>query len=348
MKSNFTVVKDGYAFTSQHIGELGLRKSEEFYRETLDKFCRWLDCKPSVIVSDLHPDYFSTRIADSLEGERVTVQHHYAHALSVVAEHRLFARNLFPMLAVVYDGYGYGIDGTGWGGELFLFDLKGFKRVASLAPFKPLGGIQLPLKPSLSALSFILSAGLEPSSNLVKRQKEFQKHFQFVKTRSTSIGRLFDAVAAMLNVCLENTYQGEAPQKLEALVDPRSIEGLDSPFKFTITEDTKRGMLNIDWRECIAKLLQENDPRVFATHFHNQLVKVTVELVKRLRQKYEFGSVAISGGAFQNNYLLDGINEGLTHEGFQVYYNRLFPANDGGISLGQALYGVYSLEKNRR
>ncbi len=336
LKSTFTVVRDGYAFTSQHIGELEYAKSEGFYKETLEKFYRWLECKEAeVIVSDLHPDYISSRIAEKLAGRLLRVQHHYAHALSVVAEHRLFDKKAFPLLGVVYDGYGYGSDGGRWGGEFILFDLHSFKRVASLLPFKPLGRIAS--YPPLSALSFILSAGLEPPTGRFERVEDHRKHFKHITTYSTSVGRLFDAVTALLGICSENTYEGEAPQRLEALVRPELAgnEGL-----FSILECGQSGMLYIDWRECLKEFLREGELTDLATSFHWQLSGITVKLVMRLKERYSFGGVVLSGGCFQNDYLLSWTVAGLKEKGIDVYYNINYPANDGGISLGQALYGI--------
>ncbi|HEY7201328.1 MAG TPA: carbamoyltransferase HypF [Candidatus Dormibacteraeota bacterium] len=316
LKAAFTVARDGRAFVSQHIGDLDDVLTRRSFDDGLVAYRRLFGVATARVVCDLHPDYASTRVAEVL-GEPLRVQHHYAHVASVMAEHRLEG----PVCGVALDGVGLGPDGTVWGGEVLVCDGRGYERVAHLAPVALPGGDRCAREGWRMAAAYghaPAPAGVDPGRyDLVRQLAESGK-----SPVTTSAGRLFDAVASMLGVCQESTYEGEAAARLEAVATPAPVEEI--PVEL---EESRRL-----FSELAARRLAGEPVDVLAAVFHASLAGAVVRACGRvgLRQ------VALSGGCFQNRRLLEACFDGLRAAGMEPYANERVPANDGGLSLGQA------------
>ncbi|MDQ6773445.1 MAG: carbamoyltransferase HypF [Candidatus Dormibacteraeota bacterium] len=322
LKAAFTVARDGRAFVGPHVGDLGELATVSSFEEGLSAYRRLFRVAPVRVACDLHPDYASTRLAETL-GEPVRVQHHHAHVASVIAEHGLTGR----VCGVALDGVGLGPDGTVWGGEVLACDGGGYERVAHLAPVPLPGGDRCAREGWRMAAAYGLlepPAGVDPDKyELVTRLARSGR-----APLTTSAGRLFDAVASLLGVCQVSTYEGEAAARLEAVAEPAA----QPPMEFELEES--RGLFTqLDERRRAG----ETAPRLAAV-FHDSLAAAVVRACVRtgLRQ------VALSGGCFQNRRLLEACFAGLRAAGLEPYANERVPANDGGISLGQALVALCS------
>lgn len=343
-KNTFCLAKGERAFLSQHIGELDNLETLRFFQEALGRFKSWLNIEPQLIAYDLHPDYLSTRFAQGLEAKvKIGVQHHHAHLASCAAENGWQGR----ALGVAFDGSGYGLDGTIWGGEFLLFDLKGFQRVAHLAPF-PLPGGELSIRRTYrTALGYLLHfRGREALSlplSLWKGFKQGERDAVIGQVEkginspfTSSAGRLFDVCSALLGLCFHNTYEGRAAVELESLAAGGKGEGA---YPCEIKDDG--GKLVLEHQRIIdgviEDLLKGERREDIALRFHRSLVEVIVQTSLRLSRRWKEERVFLSGGVFQNRYLLFQTINGLREKGLKPFYHHLVPANDGGISLGQAV-----------
>jgi len=346
LKNTFTLLDGSRAYVSQHIGRLDSRATLDFYEEMVEKFLGWFGTDPEVVAHDLHPDYLSTRFAAEFARRRgldlVGVQHHHAHIASVAAEHGRRDR----LVGLSFDGTGYGTDGAIWGCEFLVCDLAGFERAGHLAYVPLPGGDAATRHPYRVALAHLFAAGgvglaqeslplfpdvPAPELDLVLQQTE--KGVNAIST--SSAGRLFDAVSAILGVCHETTYEAQAPIELEALVDRSATE----PYPYGI-EDGPDGF-EIDAGPVVRSVLREAldgvDAATVAGRFHATFVEFSREAVRRVADGAGTRSVALSGGVFQNRYLLGRLREALISDGFEVLTNIAVPANDGGVSLGEAV-----------
>jgi hydrogenase maturation protein HypF len=334
LKNTFCLTTSHYAILSQHIGDLGNYETLVFFRDTLDHMKRFFRVKPVAVAHDLHPAYLSTRAAAEMDLPRVGVQHHHAHVASCMAEHRLEG----PAIGVAFDGTGYGTDGAIWGGEVMVCDYARFDRLYHLRYVPLAGGDAGAREPWRAALAWLREAGLsladapaleavDPRSlRVVERMLE--RRFGTVDT--SSCGRLFDAVAALLGVCLENRYEAEAAMELEALA-----EGAGDPFGFDLAGE------EIDLRQTIRELVvaRRNGaaPANLAARFHATLAQAIGAACVRVRSGEKLNRVCLSGGSFQNMRLLEETVSRLERAGFEVFWQSAIPPNDGGLSLGQAV-----------
>ncbi len=317
LKATFTVARDGQAFVGPHVGDLDDLLTVRSYQESLAAYERMFHVLPTRVACDLHPDYASTRIAEGLagEGEPLRVQHHHAHVASVIAEHGLHGATA----GVALDGVGLGHDGTAWGGEILVCEGSLCRRVAHLEPVPLPGGDLCAREGWRMAAAYGLSeapAGVDPARFEVIRRLAGSGQAPL----TSSMGRFFDAVASLLGVCQVSTYEGEAAALLEAAADPGVTElievGLAENRRLFAALSSRRG-------EPVGRL---------SAVFHNSLVHAVVEACRAtgIRQ------VALSGGCFQNRRLLESCLEALLAAGLRPYANEQVPANDGGLSLGQA------------
>ncbi|MGH7928408.1 MAG: carbamoyltransferase HypF, partial [Candidatus Binatia bacterium] len=290
----------------------------------------------------LHPDYLSTRYALKLDGVRtIGVQHHHAHIASCMAEHNLSA----PVIGVAFDGAGYGTDGTIWGGEFLVADLAGFQRRAHFRNVSLAGGHAAIRQPWRMALSYLLdSVGQDPHALDLPGWKSISTGQMELVTSmiargvnsvpTSSCGRLFDAVAAILALRHQVNYEGQAAVELESA----AAEGIADAYSFSIADTLP---WTIDMRPMIAQIVREvqmkTATRQVAAKFHNTLAAVILEVSERVRNLEGLTSVCLSGGVFQNAYLLERVVPALRASGFAVYRNQKVPPNDGGIALGQAV-----------
>ena len=337
LKNTFCLTTGHYAILSQHIGDLENYETLVFFRETLDHMRRFFRVKPEAVAHDLHPAYLSTRAAMEMELPRIGVQHHHAHAASCMAEHRLQGQ----VIGVAFDGTGYGTDGAIWGGEVMVCDYARFERRYHLRYVPLAGGDAGAREPWRSALAYLRDAGLtmndapalesvdERRRRVVERMLE--RRVQTVDT--SSCGRLFDAVSAMLGICLENRYEAEAAMELEAEAAPLPVGGSE-PFGFELRGE------EIDLRQAIRELIAARgggqSVAQLAARFHDTLARAIAAACGSVRASDGLGRVCLSGGSFQNTRLLEATVAQLERTGFDVFRHSDLPPNDGGLSLGQA------------
>jgi len=342
LKNTFCLGRDHHAFLSHHIGDLENYETLKSFIEGIEQFKSFFDIQPSLIAHDLHPDYLSTKYAAGLDGvNRVAVQHHHAHIVSCMAEHGLEG----PVIGIAFDGLGYGPDGTIWGGEFLIADLAGYTRRAHLRCVSLAGGDSAIREPWRSALSYVKDSlgknplALElPGWRSVSLNKVAQVETMLERNvntfRTSSCGRLFDAVASILGLNHKANFEGQAAMALEAA----ALQGIEDDYPFDIEENEP---WQIDLRPGIASLVGEvvagSETGVIAAKFHNTLGSVITEVCLRLRKTEGLNRICLSGGTFQNMYLLERVVRRLRERGFQVFVNSKVPPNDGGISLGQAV-----------
>jgi hydrogenase maturation protein HypF len=320
LKSTFCVVRGSEAFLSPHLGDLDSEQAYRAFRTDLELYFEMLGLEPELIAHDLHPDYLSTRWALEQAIDTIAVQHHHAHAASCLAEHG----EQGPALALVFDGTGYGTDGTLWGGELLRCDLDRFERVAHLEPVALPGGERAIREPWRTAASY-----LERAERPVRfeRWSQVRESLKVNAPLSSGAGRLFDAVAALLGVREEVSYEGQAAIELELLAG----EVKAKPYGCRL----ENGMiLGADLIAAVHDDLAAERPREeIAAAFHDGLARAAAAACA---EAGEPRTVVLSGGSFQNLRLLESTRTQLAKLGFRVLTHRLVPPNDGGISYGQA------------
>ncbi len=350
LKSTFCLAKDRRAFVSHHIGDLENYETYASFRDGVEHFARLFDVVPEVVAHDLHPEYLSTKHAHDVaelngEGsvELTGVQHHHAHIASCLADNG----EAGPVIGVAFDGLGFGPDGTIWGGEILVADLAGFERVAHLAPVAMPGGAAAIREPWRMAAAYLDAAfdGDVPGGLGVAARHEDRWASVVSVARAglsapltSSAGRLFDAVAAVLGVRDAVSYEGQAAIELEQLADPAESEA--DPLEVDSPSGGDHGGLLLRGTGLIRAVVEDvaaGTPKpVVAARFHNALARGVVDVCRRVRAERGLGTVALSGGVFQNLLLLERTVAGLEAAGFAVLLHRRVPPNDGGISLGQA------------
>ena len=343
IKNTFTLTKGSFAIPGQHIGDMENYETLMFFEESLENLKDVYRVKPIALAYDLHPMYLSTQWAMKQEGiEKIGIQHHYAHIASVMAEKGMKDK----VIGVSFDGTGYGTDGNLWGGEFLIADIKGFKRAGHFR-YIPLPGGEMAVKePWRTAISYIYDiAGDEvmqylESISFVKRYSDERindilkiidkKQFSPL---SSGAGRLFDAVSAILGICDKNTFEGEAAIALESITRPDIMDDypVDIKFREPIEVDFSHTVLRI-----IDDLLNGEDKGIISSKFHNTVATAILRVVQKLSSLHKIDDVALSGGVFQNMYLLDMTINKLNSIGMKTYINEKVPSNDAGISLGQA------------
>ncbi len=349
LKNTFCLARGREAFLSQHIGDLDDGRTLDFFEESMEHFLGILELEPECVVHDLHPDYPSTRYALGLGIPAVGVQHHHAHAAAVMAEHRLRG----PVVAVILDGAGYGPDGTVWGGEVLLAEGVGYRRLAHLSLLPLPGGDRAAVEPwrmGVAALRSLMGSGFAEraqslSLGLVseyapKLEVIGQMIERGVNTPLTSsCGRLFDAVAALLGIRFQADYEGQAAMELEALA--RKAVDVTDPYRLALRKSGAVAIIDSNQLiECLLDDLQKGVPReLAAARFHDWLIRNLARLCAELCRETGTTRVVLGGGCMQNVVLLTGLLDRLEEEGLQPFAGCEIPANDGGISLGQAVIG---------
>ncbi|MFZ0631435.1 MAG: carbamoyltransferase HypF [Acidobacteriaceae bacterium] len=350
LKNTLCLTRAGFALPSQHLGDLENYETLRFFEETLERMRRLFHVTPTAIAFDLHPGYLSTQFARQQTSLRpVGVQHHHAHIASCMAEHQLEGR----VIGVAWDGTGFGPDGTIWGGEFLAAGYTGFERYARLRPILLAGGDSGIREPWRVARSYLLDAfdGSIPSFSRWNAMASperirivdsmLQRHVNTMPT--SSAGRLFDAVASLIGLCHTVSFEGQAAMMLEATADSRPL--VSDPYEFALTGANP---VDIDLRPMIRQIVSELEDigassAQIAARFHATLVAVVTAVCRRMRDDLQLHRVCLSGGCFQNGLLLAGCLDSLRLEGFEVFFQREVPANDGGISLGQAAIACETL-----
>ena len=353
-KNTFCLTKDNHAFISQHIGDMENEETLEHFENTVKLYKRLFRVEPEIIACDMHPEYLSTKYAQQIGSEQgltlIPVQHHHAHIVSCLADNK--ARG--PVIGVAFDGTGFGVDGTIWGGEFLIADYKNFRRVGHLECVPLPGGIAAIKKPYRMALSFLYTLLDKdfplvdlPLSELNPEEVEVVKHQVARSLKSpltSSAGRLFDAVSALTGVRSKIDYEAQAAIELEMLA-PDEFNGLEEKaYPFLITTD--QGVKIVKLGRLISSVVQDVRNRIpvstISFRFHQTVAKIITEMCKVLAQERAINRVALSGGVFQNRLLLKLATSLLRKEGFNVITHHLVPCNDGGISLGQAVIANFA------
>jgi hydrogenase maturation protein HypF len=348
-KNTLCLTRAGFAIPSQHLGDLENFETLRFFEETLERMSRLFHVKPTAVAYDLHPGYLSTQYALKLQNlRRIGVQHHHAHIASCMAEHQLQGR----VIGVAWDGTGFGSDSTIWGGEFLTADYLGFERYARLRPVLLAGGDSGVREPWRVARSYLLDTfGAIPDSPRwsAMAAPERLRVIDAMLTRrvntipTSSAGRLFDAVASLIGLRHTVSFEGQAAMMIEAAADAHPDPAPD-PYDFALTGASPT---DVDFRPMIHQIVAGLEAGQTQTHiaarFHHTLVAAIVEVCRRMRTDLQLNRVCLSGGCFQNALLLAGCLGSLRSEGFEVFSHREVPANDGGISLGQAAIACVQL-----
>jgi hydrogenase maturation protein HypF len=330
----FCIGKANQAILSQHIGDLQNAETFDFYTENISEFSRIYRFQPEIIACDLHPDYLSTRYAENTLLPLVRVQHHHAHVAAVMIEHQLNG----PVIGLSYDGTGYGTDGNIWGSELLVADYKSFERISHFEYIPLPGGDKSVKEPWRTGLAYLYNAfGADwqklPIPFIEKiDKKQALKLMEAIDKKINSpmccsAGRLFDAVAAILVLCLKSDYHAQAPMMLEDLVDAKYTESY--PYNFS-QEISFAPTL----RTIVDDIIAKKKLPYIVTKFHNTVAKVAFDQVVTAGNRFKIENVVLSGGTFQNKFLTEKLIT-LLQESFNVYFPLDVPCNDGGIALGQ-------------
>jgi len=351
LKNTFTLVHGRRAFVSQHIGDLESLETLEHFQSSLALYQRLFRVRPEVVVRDRHPGYLSTRVADELGLERtIAVQHHHAHVAAVLAEHGESG----PVVGIAYDGTGYGDDGQVWGSEILVADLLGYRRVGHLR-YAPLpGGDAAARAPWRSALGYLsletmaaqaFALAFEGIPLRDRALAERQVEARLNSPLASSMGRLFDAAAAVLGVRRISRYEGQAAMELEALA------GRQAAREYRCRIEEKDGVWTVDPLPLLVELgirrQRGEDVGSLAADFHASVAWATTLLTLRACERAGVSTAVLSGGTFQNARLLGSMVRRLTEAGIRVLTPRLLGPNDGAISFGQAAVAAATLHHER-
>jgi hydrogenase maturation protein HypF len=336
-KNVIAVAHGGSVTLSQHLGDMDTEAVQGVFAHALADLQSVYHAEPSIAACDLHPDYPSTRYAHQTGLPVVSIQHHHAHGLACMAEHRLDG----AALAVVWDGAGYGTDGTIWGGEFLRVDDRGYQRVASLRPFRLPGGDRCAREPRRCALGVLYELY---GRNFPREPLDFTgQELEILTTAmevglnapmTSSMGRLFDAVAALIGLHQRCSFEGQAAMALEFVQDRAET---DKWYPFDVTPVTQMNRANersLDWGPMMAALLDDQSGKAaIAARFHNTLVAMIEAVASEIGER----NVILTGGCFQNRALLEKTIRVLRRAGFVPYWPQRYPPNDGGIAFGQVV-----------
>jgi len=331
----FAIGKGRQVILSQHIGDLKNLESYEFYTETIDRFNKLFRFNPSLIVSDMHPDYLSTRYALERKLPIIQVQHHHAHIAACMAEHGLDEK----VIGVAFDGTGYGTDKHIWGGEFLICDLENAERFTHFEYMPIPGGDKVSHEPWRMAVSYLYSYFgkdiFNESFDFLQKidRRELNLLITAIEKKintpyTSSVGRLFDAVSALINVCSFSSFHAEAPMRLESIVN----HDCKTAYSFDLNQTIS---LKKMFSEILIDISQQTSPSEMAGKFHNTIINIIFTVVKQIKKLSGINKVVLAGGTFQNKIVLERTIELLKYNKFDVYTNSDVPSNDGGIALGQ-------------
>ena len=381
LKNTFCIGVDNRFYPSPYVGDLEDLRTVKALKETIGRLETLLEVQPEVVVCDLHPKYNSTVVAQELGLPVLKVQHHYAHILSCMAENDCEEK----VIGVSFDGTGYGTDGTIWGGEILIADYQGFTRLGSIQPFVQVGGDVSAKEGWRIAVSLIWqnTGELEKTLDTVQKlglctEQEAKVLVTMAQRKlnavtSTSAGRLFDGVSAILGIRRASTFEGEASTALEFAaeawraqeIQKKNVDIRVKSLKMWMTEkkdipenpgtsasSTEERKFVLNTGDIVAHLVQEKlageDSGKLAYEFHRALAEQILAACEAAEQETGIKKVALSGGVFQNRLLLELVDDGLAEKGFEVLKHSLIPPNDGGIALGQAAYGMAYVQRHRQ
>lgn len=346
LKSTISMKKGNEVFVSQHIGDLENTEAEKYFLNTISDFKQMYKVDPDYLVHDLHPDYLSSKFSHQQKVKTIPVQHHLAHIAGCYEENKLEGK----CFAVCWDGTGFGLDNTIWGGEFFIYDENEFRHFAQLRQFKLPGGDSAAkdTRRSLIGILYEIFGENIPVDKLCSSlsTNDLNIFIRMLKKNincfsTSSAGRLFDAVSSLLNICHRSTYEGQAAMMLEFIADKH----IKTYYDFDLIEKER---LIVNWQPMFEQLFIDLEKEIPASEisakFHNTLAEIIATLVKRTAQK----NVLLTGGCFQNVFLMEKTIDRLTENGFIPHWNQKIPTNDGGISFGQAVFANHLIIKNKQ
>ena len=358
-RNTFCLTKDNYAFISQHIGDMENLETMKHFENTISLYKKLFRIKPEIIAYDLHPEYISTKYALDMASRAndimpIPIQHHHAHIVSCMVDNRVEA----PVIGVAFDGTGYGSDGHIWGGEFLVADYKNFTRTGHLEYLPLPGGDAATKKPYRIAIGYLvellgdsaLDANLAFLKDIDTIEIELIKQQLRANLNSpltSSMGRLFDAVSALIGISGEINYDAQAATELEmAAYDDNGSIG-NKGYRYSITQHNGVDIVHI--KELLSAILQDLHRGIpqaaISAKFHNTMAQMTCEMCQSLAEKTKINQVALSGGVFQNRFLSRKVIPLLESAGLSVLIHRQVPCNDGGISLGQATIANFNCEE---
>jgi len=347
LKNTFALSRENYAFVSHHIGDLENQETLTAYTKAIDHYQQLFRIQPQLIAADLHPDYLATRYAQELASKEqlplIQVQHHHAHISSCLADNGWKTDD--PVIGLAFDGTGYGTDGAIWGGEVLLANYSGFERRFQLE-YAPLPGGDVSIrKPARLALAYLYKFGLlEQAEDLapyqfldgIERQVlTHQVDTGFNTPLTSSMGRLFDAVSALIGLYQEINYEAQNAICLEAIADPYETISYELPIQGS------QILLKPLFEQILTDLHADLPQETISAKFHNAVIRLALEVSEQLRIETGINIVAISGGVWQNKRLINNIIPALEKVGFVPLWHHQVPTNDGGVALGQLLTALF-------
>ncbi len=347
MKNTFCLLRPGQAYLSQHIGSLDKLEGQNAWHSALQRFCHLLGVKPRAVALDMHPDYYSAALARELECPTlINVQHHHSHMAACMAENGLNGK----VIGVVLDGTGYGLDGEIWGCEVLSGGYHAFAREFHLQYLPLPGGEYAVNNPWVTAVAYLISMfgeqGYEKAEQIFPdRRKQIGIIVKMINSKintpyTSSCGRLFDAVSALLGVCRENTYDGQAAVQLGEMI-PLYYQGELDPYPYTVN----KGVMGVSilFSSIMHDRARSVPPEQIAKRFHDTMVAMLACAVQDVRARSGLNRVVLSGGCWHNRYLLAASHGFLADKGFDVYVHNKVPPGDAGISLGQAVIACHNI-----
>jgi len=359
VKNTFCLTRDNYAFLSQHIGDMENIETLEHFADTISLYKRLFHIEPVIIAHDLHPDYLATKYAQELGNsgiKLIPVQHHHAHIVSCMADNGVQS----PVIGVAFDGTGLGSDGRIWGGEFLVADYRNFQRVGHLEYLPLPGGDAATRKPYRIAIAYVLSLlgegalsqGLPVMEDISKGEIEIirrQIERGLNSPLTSSMGRLFDAISALIGVRGEIDYEGQAAVELEmtaykARPEPNKGTNYEEGYPYHIVESGGIRIVKLgDLLSAVVEELHQDVSKArISVNFHNTIAQMINQMCQLINSETGINEVALSGGVFQNRLLLNKTVSLLEKDGFQVFTHKQVPCNDGGISLGQAVIANFT------
>ena len=349
LKNTFCLTRGKYAFLSHHIGDMENAETYASFEQGIEHLSHLFRIRPRIVACDMHPSFFTTRWVQRsfFDLQPVAVQHHHAHIAACMADNELDNRKV---IGLAFDGTGYGTDGTIWGGEILVADYAGFERAAHLEYLPLPGGDTAIRKPWRVAVGYAHAMGLDISDLPLMRtldpqavkvvRMQVEKHLNTVNT--SSMGRLFDAVAALAGVRTEVTYEAQAAMELEMLARNNNTDVDPYPYQLQDHIILLKGLI----AAVIESIRRNESAEVISARFHKTIATLSVEAACRIREQAGLNEVALSGGVWQNKLLFELTTASLEKNGFTVYSHRQTPANDGGIALGQAVISNHVIYGN--
>ena len=340
-RNTFCLTRERHAFFSHHIGDMGNVETQVSFVQALEHLSHLFHVQPEIIAHDLHPDYFTTQYASHSNTQRVGVQHHHAHIVSCMVDNGLSDREL---IGLAFDGAGYGVDDMTWGGEILIASFADFERFAHLEylPFPGAEAIRAPWRVA-AGYAHTLGIGVDhlPFLQNVDKQalrllrQQIDKEVNSPLT--SSMGHLFDAVASLIGVRNDVTYEAQAAIEMEVLSKPFIAAAQSYPCVVDERETKKTIRVHELFQSIVEDVRAGESIGRIGANFHKTIAGIAIEICRRARSEKGLNEVALSGGVWHNQVLLDLVRDGLSQDGFTVYFHKHVPANNGGLALGQAV-----------